>query len=363
MSERSLSVFRRLSAAFSPTGCERLRTAVISDILSEAGIDYSLDRRGNATAVLHGRESGSVTVFVTHIDSHGMMVTSVEDGAAAFEPVADIETDTLYGKHVLVGRGERLYPGVISAVPLHLTAKKDALKRPDYGDMFIDTGTSAIGGAERKAGSDTGMQPAPACDGPGGAADTCGDNILPGDYVAIAPYDAVLGDRLLISSSAEACSAAAAMLSVLIGLSAEGFRPSHDICFVFAVGGKSAAPGAVSAMRALSPSSIIFVSSVPADKPDAGIILPCKVGRAVCSPKLRAGLVAAADRIDLPCRVTADTCASVPLRALQTLGAGCDAAVIGIPTEMQNAARQLCLLESIDSAAALISAIAESDML
>ena len=71
----------------------------------------------------------------------------------------------------------------------------------------------------------------------------------------------------------------------------------------------------------------------------------------------------AAERIGAAYRVTAELEAPVPLRALQTVGAGIFAAVIAVPTEMPNAARQICSIASLEAAASVISAIAESDML
>ena len=97
MNERILSVFGQLSAAFAPTGCEHERISVISGLLSDVGVDFSVDRRGSLTAVLHGREIGAGLAFVTHVDSHGMMVTSVSEYGISFEPSADLCTDTVYG--------------------------------------------------------------------------------------------------------------------------------------------------------------------------------------------------------------------------------------------------------------------------
>lgn len=387
MNERILSVFRQLSAAFAPTGCEHERIKVIADMLGAAGIDCSTDRRGSLTAVLHGRESGAGLAFATHIDSHGMLITSVADDVASFEPVSDIRTDTLYGKLVSVRGGDRSAEGVICAVPLHLTARRDALKIPSADDMFISTGNTgnACGtdNTDNACKSVDTVDTCSACNSGdaydacnsdytrdtehGLAHDCCADGrhpgISPGDYIAISHYDAVLGDRLLVSTSAESCGAAAAMLTVLLGLSGEGFVPRHDISFIFAVGGKSAVPDAVCAVRGVGPQALVYLTSADTERTEECIAVPCKVGRAVCAPELRSGIISAAERIGAVCRTAAELDAPVPLRALQTVGCGVPTAVIAVPTEMANAARQLCSLASLEAAALTISAIAESDML
>ena len=69
------------------------------------------------------------------------------------------------------------------------------------------------------------------------------------------------------------------------------------------------------------------------------------------------------ERLRTVCRTAAELNAPAPLRALQTVGCGVPAAVIAVPTEMANAARQLCSLASLEAAASTMSAIAESDML
>lgn len=365
MNERILSVFRQLSAAFAPTGCEQERISVISGLLSDVGVDFSVDRRGSLTAVLHGREIGAGLAFVTHIDSHGMMVTSVSESGISFEPSADLCTDTIYGKLVTLGTADRRTDGVVCAVPLHLTSRRDALKIPDCCDMFISVGNpdvkESMADFDDRISSESGVNSA--C---GVNPDCCADGkhpgISPGDYIAIKPYDAVLGERLLASTSTESCSAAASMLAVLIGLSEEGFVPRRDISFIFAVGGKSAVPDAVCAVRSAMPSAAIYVAAA-AEHSEDGIIIPCKLGRAVCAPELRADIASAAERIGAAYRVTAELEAPVPLRALQTVGAGIFAAVIAVPTEMPNAARQICSIASLEAAASVISAIAESDML
>lgn len=360
MNERILSVFRQLSAAFAPTGREHERIKVIADMLGAAGIDCSTDRRGSLTAVLHGRENGAGLAFATHIDSHGMMVTSVADDGVSFERVSDIRTDTLYGKLVSVRGVDCSAEGVFCAVPLHLTARRDALKIPSADEMFISTGNVV--------NTDNTCKSYYACDTEHGVAhDCCADGrhpgISPGDYIAISHYDAVLGDRLLVSTSAESCGAAAAMLTVLLGLSEEGFVPRRDISFIFAVGGKSAVPDVVCAVRGVGPQALVYLTSADTERTEDGIAVPCKVGRAVCSPELRSGIISAAERIGAVCRTAAELNAPAPLRALQTVGCGVPAAVIAVPTEMANAARQLCSLASLEAAASTMSAIAESDML
>ncbi len=117
--------------------------------------------------------------FVTHIDSHGMMVTSVSENGISFEPSADLCTDTVYGKLVTLGTADRRTDGVVCAVPLHLTSRRDALKIPDCGDMFISVGNpdvqESMADSDDRISSESGVNSA--C---GVNPDCCADGKHPG---------------------------------------------------------------------------------------------------------------------------------------------------------------------------------------
>ncbi len=121
--------------------------AIISHI--ENYCDFRLTPLGDIIAIKRGRKRPRKKVlFDAHMDEVGFIVTHItEDGFLKFAAVGGIDSRTIQGKPVIVGKN-RVY-GILSSKPVHLIPR-DMLDEPvKPGDLSIDIGCSCREDAQK----------------------------------------------------------------------------------------------------------------------------------------------------------------------------------------------------------------------
>ncbi len=134
-------LLKRLSLAFGPSGCEGEVASVIREALAGLPLDLTLDRVGNLTAHVKGREGAPRLMLSAHMDEVGVMITEIEEnGFLRFGTVGGIDASVMVGRAVkLLGNKGFVY-GVISAKGIHFQSSEERERVPAFDEMYIDIG-------------------------------------------------------------------------------------------------------------------------------------------------------------------------------------------------------------------------------
>ena len=133
-----IEILNRLIKASGVTGQEREISAVIMELFSGYSSDVWQDPYGNVYARM-GQKNEPEIMIMAHMDEIGLMVTDIEkNGLLHFINVGGVDPRVLPGSEVLVLGTEKI-PGIIGAVPPHLTHGQtgDAYKMEE---LYLDTG-------------------------------------------------------------------------------------------------------------------------------------------------------------------------------------------------------------------------------
>jgi len=133
-----IEILRKLSSVPGPSGFESRIRALISDLLTEWGFHYEVDRLGNLYVKVG--EGRPVTAIAAHMDEVGFIVRHVtRDGFLRVAPLGGINPSAAIGSQVVVlGRKRDLY-GVVGATPPHLL-KNAEQRQVSIEDLFVDIG-------------------------------------------------------------------------------------------------------------------------------------------------------------------------------------------------------------------------------
>ena len=135
-----IQILNRLIKASGVTGNEREVSEVIRDLFSAYSPFVWQDRYGNVFARI-GEKKEPEVMIMAHMDEIGLMVTGIEkNGLLHFINVGGVDPRVLPGSEVLVLGTEKI-PGVIGAIPPHLTHGKTGEAYPMEG-LYLDTGLS-----------------------------------------------------------------------------------------------------------------------------------------------------------------------------------------------------------------------------
>jgi putative aminopeptidase FrvX len=149
MRPESLSFFKTLVEAPSPSGYEQPAARVLRDYLAPLADDVTTNVMGSVHAVLRGndaeRDGRRVSVMLAgHIDEIGMMVTYVTpEGFIAFKPIGGVDEAVLPGMRVRVHTKEGPLLGILGRMPIHLLEEDERKAVTKVHKLFIDLGMSA----------------------------------------------------------------------------------------------------------------------------------------------------------------------------------------------------------------------------
>ena len=148
MSNRILSgdeLLRELSLTFGPTGCEDNVAELIRSQVKPYADEIRLDKMGNLTAVLYGRDHGTESerrlMFSAHMDEVGFMIKDVNgDGTLSFSCLGGIVGSALPTRRVTVGDENNKLPGIIGTKAIHQLSGDEHEAMPKTSGLYIDIG-------------------------------------------------------------------------------------------------------------------------------------------------------------------------------------------------------------------------------
>ena len=138
----NLSLLKDLCTANGISGDENNIRKIISGILDENAVEYSVDNLGNIIAFKKGRNRADKKLMISaHMDEVGFMVTDItSDGLIKFDEVGGIDRRVLPAKSVVINNKIN---GVIVNKPIHLCSSDEKSSIPKYSEMFIDIGAES----------------------------------------------------------------------------------------------------------------------------------------------------------------------------------------------------------------------------
>jgi endoglucanase len=122
---------------------EAVRSVIRKEMTSHVD-DISVDALGNIICFKKGagKAPRRRVMLSGHIDEIGFIVNCVEkDGWVRILPVGGWDTRNLFSQRVLIHtRTGKTIRGVIGTKPIHVLSPEEAKKKPDFPDLYIDTG-------------------------------------------------------------------------------------------------------------------------------------------------------------------------------------------------------------------------------
>ena len=138
----NLSLLKDLCSANGISGDENNIRKIISGILDDYAVEYSVDNLGNIIAFKKGRKRADKKLMISaHMDEVGFMVTDItSDGLIKFDEVGGIDRRVLPAKSVVINNKIN---GVIVNKPIHLCSSDEKSSIPKYSGMYIDIGADS----------------------------------------------------------------------------------------------------------------------------------------------------------------------------------------------------------------------------
>ncbi|HET6498338.1 MAG TPA: M42 family metallopeptidase [Coriobacteriia bacterium] len=149
MRSESMSFFRSLVEAPSPSGYEQAAAAVMREYCAPYADEVTTNVMGSVHAVLRGTdaEHGGRRVSVMlagHIDEIGLMVTYITpEGFVAFKTIGGVDEAVLPGTRVRVHTKDGALLGVLGRMPIHLLEEEERKRVTKVHKLFIDLGMEA----------------------------------------------------------------------------------------------------------------------------------------------------------------------------------------------------------------------------
>ena len=135
-----LKLLEKLCSAVSVSGGEgEVRKIILNQI--ESHVDkVKVDALGNILATKRGRGTKRLRVMLdAHMDEVGFILVANEgEGLYRFKTIGGIDPRSMVGKQVVVGREHK--PGVVGAIPIHLTTSDERKRIIPEDSLRIDLG-------------------------------------------------------------------------------------------------------------------------------------------------------------------------------------------------------------------------------
>jgi len=147
--DESLSFFKELLSAPSPSGYEQPAQQVVRNYVRPFADEVKTDVHGNVIAAVN--PGGKPRVMLAgHCDQIGMMVRYVNDeGYIYFAAIGGIDTAVLSGLRVLIHTAKGPIRGVIGRAAIHVLPNEDRSKLPQIEKLWIDIGARNKKAAEK----------------------------------------------------------------------------------------------------------------------------------------------------------------------------------------------------------------------
>ena len=149
MRSESMSFFRSLVEAPSPSGYEQAAAVLMREYCAPFADEVTTNVMGSVHAVLRGTDAErdgrrASVMLVGHIDEIGLMVTYITpEGFVAFRTIGGVDEAVLPGSRVRVHTKDGAVLGVLGKMPIHLLEEDERKRVTKIHKLFIDLGMDA----------------------------------------------------------------------------------------------------------------------------------------------------------------------------------------------------------------------------
>jgi len=149
--EKALSILKRMTESFGPSGFERETSRIIKEYMKEYSDEILADKLGSIVFVAKGKSERPHLLLAGHIDEVGFVVSGIEEktGFLTFNTLGGWWDQVLLSQKVLVRTSKGDVMGVIAAKPPHLLTEEERKKVVTKDKMFIDIGVTSKEEAEK----------------------------------------------------------------------------------------------------------------------------------------------------------------------------------------------------------------------
>lgn len=143
MNNLNLEIFEQLVNLHAVAGHEKSVRQFMKQELSKYSDEIIQDKLGSIFGVKKGLDK-PIIMIAGHMDEVGAMVTAITDrGFIKMIPIGGLNPEVMLSQNVLVNVGkERFVPGVVGAVPPHIT-KGEEHKSLSFDDLLLDVGADS----------------------------------------------------------------------------------------------------------------------------------------------------------------------------------------------------------------------------
>jgi putative aminopeptidase FrvX len=331
----------KLASVHSPAGFEEPIAGVIAELAAPYADEIRKDPLGNLIVCRRANASRDESyrpkriMISAHMDSIGMIVTHIDDkGYIRFSNIGGLSPALLLNVPVKFADGTR---GVIAK------EGKAELKDLAVGNLYIDIGASS---KEEVAGK-----------------------VKVGDVAVFATETYMLGDRRIVSPYLDDRIACVVLLMVL-----ESIKESkNELYFVFSAQEEVGTRGAKTSAFSIEPDVGLAVDvTSTGDIPETEVPMECSLGKGaaikvmdaslICSPKIVRKLEQLAREYDIKHQFEILQRGGTDAGSIQLSKAGAHSGAVSIPTRYVHSPQEMCDLEDVKSAAALVGLFVANEL-
>ncbi|GAB4527063.1 MAG: M42 family metallopeptidase [Anaerolineae bacterium] len=133
---------KQLVEAHAPSGHEGPLRAILQDAWRDLTDEMQQDGLGSLIGIKRATQTTTPArkiMLAAHMDEIGMMVRDIVDGFIYVHRISGIDNRVMVAQPVMV-HGKQPLPGIVAAIPPHLSNTSERQKYPTFDELVIDVG-------------------------------------------------------------------------------------------------------------------------------------------------------------------------------------------------------------------------------
>ena len=342
--EKALSVLKRMTESFGPSGFERETARIIKDYMKEYADEILSDKLGSLVYVLKGSEERPHILLAGHIDEVGFVVSGIDEktGFLTFNPLGGWWDQVLLSQRVIIRTSKGDIMGVIAAKPPHLLTAEERKKLVTMDKMYID-----IGAASKEEAEEMGVK--------------IGDPVVPWS-----PFSLLRDGKIAMGKAFDDRIGAFVMMEAIRRIKEEGIEHPNTVYGAATVQEEVGLRGAQTVAHLVDPDAGVVLEidisgDVPGIEPSKA---PTKMGKGpslvtfdrsmIPNQPFKEFVIETAKEIDVPLQLSQIARGGTDAGKIHLNRIGCPSVVIGVPTRHIHSHVGLVNLEDAENAVKLV---------
>jgi len=342
--EKALSVLKRMTESFGPSGFERETARIIKDYMKEYADKILSDKLGSLVYVLKGSKERPHILLAGHVDEVGFVVSGIDEktGFLTFNPLGGWWDQVLLSQRVIIRTSKGDIMGVIAAKPPHLLTAEERKKLVTMDKMYID-----IGATSKEEAEEMGVK--------------IGDPVVPWS-----PFSLLRDGKIAMGKAFDDRIGAFVMMEAIRRIKEEGIEHPNTVYGAATVQEEVGLRGAQTVAHLVDPDAGIVLEidisgDVPGIEPSKA---PTKMGKGpslvtfdrsmIPNQPFKEFVIETAKEIDVPLQLSQIARGGTDAGKIHLNRIGCPSVVIGVPTRHIHSHVGLVNLEDAENAVKLV---------